>query len=224
MHMMINENPIISISLIEDNRYVRFGMEELINSIPEFALAGSFENCEKAFETSAIEESDVVLMDIGLPGMSGIEGVKYISKNYPDVIVLMCTIHSDDQKIFDAICAGAVGYLLKEISADELIRAIKDSRSGGSPMSPNIARKVISYFQKSKTSIYETSNDLTEREIQVLKKMAEGKSYSMISNELFLSIDGVRYHIRHIYEKLHVHSRGEAVAKGFKNGLIFPKT
>jgi DNA-binding NarL/FixJ family response regulator len=221
---MRSENTIISISLIEDNRYVRLGMEALIKSIPEFLLVGSFENCEKAFETSAIEESDVVLMDIGLPGMSGIDGVKYISKNYPDVIVLMCTIHSDDQKIFDAICAGAVGYLLKEISADELIKAIKDSRSGGSPMSPNIARKVISYFQKSKTSIFETSNDLTDRELQVLKKMAEGKSYSIIANELFLSIDGVRYHIRHIYEKLHVNSRGAAVAKGFKNGLIFPKT
>ncbi|MDI6803521.1 MAG: response regulator transcription factor [Bacteroidota bacterium] len=221
---MNNGNTIISISLIEDNRYVRFGMEELINSIPEFSLTGSFENCEKAFETSAIEESDVVLMDIGLPGMSGIEGVKYISKKYPDVIVLMCTIHSDDQKIFDAICAGAVGYLLKEISADELIKAIKDSRSGGSPMSPNIARKVISFFQKSRTSSADKMNELTEREIHVLKKMSEGKSYSLIANELFLSIDGVRYHIRHIYEKLHVNSRGEAVAKGLKNGLIFPQT
>ncbi len=214
----------ISISLIEDNRYVRLGMESLIKSIPEFLLVGSFESCEKAFETSAIEESDVVLMDIGLPGMSGIEGVKYISKNFPDVIVLMCTIHNDNQKIFEAICAGAVGYLLKEISADELVKAIKDSRSGGSPMSPNIARKVISFFQKSKASNYETSDDLTEREIQVLKKMAEGKSYAMIANELFLSIDGVRYHIRHIYEKLQVNSRGAAVAKGFKNGLIFPET
>lgn len=221
---MIKEDPIISISLIEDNRYVRFGMEELINSIPEFTLAGSFESCEKAFATSAIEESDVVLMDIGLPGMSGIEGVKYISKNYPDVTVLMCTIHNDDQKIFDAICAGAVGYLLKEISADELTKAIKESMSGGSPMSPNIARKVISFFHKSITQSSEKLNELTEREIQVLKKMAEGKSYSMIANELFLSIDGVRYHIRHIYEKLQVHSRGEAVAKGFTSGLIFPKT
>lgn len=221
---MKDENTTISISLIEDNRYVRFGMEKLISSIPEFMLVGSFESCEQAFATSAVEESDVVLMDIGLPGMSGIDGVKYISKNYRDVIVLMCTIHSDDQKIFDAICAGAVGYLLKEISADELIKAIKDSRSGGSPMSPNIARKVISFFQKSKTATSENSDDLTEREIQVLKKMAEGKSYSLIANELFLSIDGVRYHIRHIYEKLHVNSRGQAVAKGFKNGLIFPKT
>lgn len=220
---MHDENTIISISIIEDNRYVRLGMESLIKSIPDFLLVGSFESCEKAFATSAIEESDVVLMDIGLPGMSGIEGVKYISKNYPEVIVLMCTIHNDDQKIFDAICAGATGYLLKEISADELIKAIKESRSGGSPMSPNIARKVISFFQKSKTSVFETSNDLTEREIQVLKKMSEGKSYSLIANELFLSIDGVRYHIRHIYEKLHVNSRGQAVAKGFKNGLIFPQ-
>ncbi len=217
-------NTIISISLIEDNRYVRLGMEALIKSIPEFLLAGSFESCENAFATSAIEESDVVLMDIGLPGMSGIEGVKYISKNYHDVVVLMCTIHDDDQKIFDAICAGAVGYLLKEISADELMKAIKDSRSGGSPMSPNIARKVISFFQTSRTSNAEKLDELTKRETHVLKKMSEGKSYSLIANELFLSIDGVRYHIRHIYEKLHVNSRGEAVAKGFKNRLIFPQT
>lgn len=219
---MDDENTIISISIIEDNRYVRLGMESLIKSIPDFLLVGSFESCEKAFATSAIEESDVVLMDIGLPGMSGIEGVKYISKNYPDATVLMCTIHNDDQKIFDAICAGATGYLLKEISADELIKAIKESRSGGSPMSPNIARKVISFFQKSSFPNTEKANKLTERELQVLKKMAEGKSYAMISNELFLSIDGVRYHIRHIYEKMHVNSRGAAVAKGFKNGLIFP--
>ena len=134
----------------------------------------------------------------------------------------MTTIHDDDQTVFDAICGGAVGYLVKQINVEELAKAIGEAMEGGSPMSPNIARKVISTFQRQapkKDSEYE---ELTQTEESVLKHLAEGKSYASIADEMFLSGDGVRYHIRHIYEKLHVKSRGEAVAEGLKKRLFPP--
>ena len=212
----------INISIIEDNRFVRGGWEAVLNEVPDFLLLGSYENCEQAFRSDEIGQSDVILMDIGLPGMSGIEGARYIKERFPMCAVIMCTVYDDDQKVFDAVCAGAVGYLLKKTPPEELIRAIKDAASGGSPMTPNIARKILASFQKTPQKPPHEEDALTERELQVLNQMALGKSYASISNDLFLSVDGVRYHIRHIYEKLQVHSRGEAIAQGLKSHLIQP--
>lgn len=161
-------------------------------------------------------------MDIGLPGMSGIDGVRYLAEKYPDIAIIICTVYDDDDKIFEAICAGAIGYLLKKIQPEELIQAIQEAASGGSPMTPNIARKVITSFQTSSTANVKTEDTLTDPEKEVLLQLARGKSYTAIGKELFLSVDGVRYHIRHIYEKLQVHSRAEAVAKGLQNRIIFP--
>jgi len=215
----IDSSKPVNVVIVEDNRFIRSGWEITINNEPDFKLAGSFETFEDAFKSDTIEMANIVLMDIGLPGISGIEGVKYLKEKYPGIIIVMCTVHDDDEKIFDALCAGAIGYLLKKTTPELLIKSLKEALNGGSPMTPTVARKVISSFQKPKT---EDSVILTEREQQILDLMSHGKSYSAIADEIYLSIDVVYSHIRHIYEKLQVHSRSEAVAEGLKKKLIKP--
>ena len=210
---------VIGISIIEDNHYLRAGWEAALKSVPDFMVIGAYSSCEEAFRSTDIGDSDVVLMDIGLPGMSGIEGVKYLTGRFPQASTIICTVYDDDQKVFEALCAGAVGYLLKKIDAPELIKAIRDAAAGGSPMSPNIARKVIATFHKTPVK---TAEQLTEGESEVLHLLAQGKSYAAIAGEVHLSLDGVRTRIRRIYEKLHVHTRSEAVAKGLSQRLIPP--
>jgi DNA-binding NarL/FixJ family response regulator len=218
-----NENSIIKIMIVEDNRFIRSGWEAVIQANKNFNLIGSFPDCETAFNSDIPKKTDLVLMDIGLPGMSGIDGVKYLKEKYPDIIIVMCTVHDDSEEIFQAICAGAVGYLTKKTSPDELIKSLIEAYNGGSPMTPSVARKVISSFQNVKVSENENIiSELTERERQILNLMGQGKSYNTIADEVCLSVDGVYYHIRHIYEKLHVHSRAEAVAQGIKKRLIAP--
>ena len=217
-----SSDQIITISIIEDNRYVRTGWQAVLQNVPNFEVVGLFESCEAAFAAEEIGISDVVIMDIGLPGMSGIEGVKVITEKYPDTAIIMCTVYDDDEKIFEALCSGAIGYLLKKIQPQELIHAIQDAAAGGSPMTPNIARKVIKSFQGATDTSRRKEEQLSEREKEILHLLSQGKSYAAIGKELFLSVDGVRYHIRHFYEKLQVHSRAEAVAKGLQNHIIQP--
>lgn len=216
-----NENPIIKIMIVEDNRFTRSGWEAVIQANKSFDLIGSFPDCESAFSTEVPAKTNIVLMDIGLPGMNGIEGVKFLKEKFPEILIVMCTVHEDSEEIFQAICAGAVGYLTKRTSPLDLIASLLDAYNGGSPMTPSVARKVISSFQNIKlgedTKIISVLN---EREELILNLMAQGKSYNTIADEICLSIDGVYYHIRHIYEKLHVHSRAEAVAKALKNRII----
>ncbi len=209
----------IGVSIIEDNHFLRTGWLAALQTVPDFVVIGAHASCEEALQSPDISEVDVVLMDIGLPGMSGIEGVKYLAEHFPSVATIICTVYDDDQKIFDALCAGAVGYLLKEIEAPELIKAIRDAAAGGSPMTPNIARKVIATFHKTPAR---TTEPLTAGESEVLHLLAQGKSYAAIAGEVHLSLDGVRTRIRRIYEKLHVHTRSEAVAKGLSQRLIQP--
>jgi len=214
---------IIKILLIEDNKFIRSGWEIALSNEADFEIIGSYRSCESAFKNKSIENADLVLMDIGLPGMSGIEGVKYLKEKFPEQIIVMCTVHDDDEKVFNAICAGAVGYLLKKTSPDELVSALRDAYNGGSPMTPSVARKVIASFQKIQLKSFTGDKiKLTEREEQILILMAQGKPYTEIAEIIFLSLDGVYYHIRHIYEKLHVHTRAEAIAKSLKNRLIQP--
>ncbi len=214
-------NKIYHVSIIEDNHYLREGYKAILEEEPDFTVLGDYESCEKAFDAKEFVDSDVVLMDIELPGMSGIDGVKCIKQQYPQMSIIMTTIHDDDQNVFDAICAGAIGYLVKMISGEDLVKAIREAFAGGSPMTPNIARKIISAFQKIPKKVADY-DELTDLEQTVLGHLAEGKSYAAIGKIMFLSIDGVRYHLRHIYEKLHVKTRAEAVAKGLKDHLIPP--
>jgi len=218
-----NEDSIIKLMIIEDNRFTRIGWEAVIQANKNFNLVGSFSDCESAFGSDVPQTADVVLMDIGLPGISGIEGVKYLKEKFHDILIVMCTVHEDSEEIFQAICAGAVGYLTKRTSPEELIKSLIEAYNGGSPMTPSVARKVIGSFQNVKAFDDENKiSELNEREEQILNLMAQGKSYNAIADEVYLSIDGVYYHIRHIYEKLHVHSRAEAVAQGIKKRLIAP--
>lgn len=209
----------ISLVIIEDNTFIRKGWEAVLSAEPDIVIQGAFGSCEEAFKSDIFEDVNTVLMDIGLPGMSGIEGTTYLKQKYPSLIIIMCTVHDEDEKVFDAVCSGAVGYLLKKTSPAELIKALHEAHKGGSPMTPSIARKVILSFQQQPKG-----EELTEKEKQILTLMGQGLSYTSIAESMFLSVDGVYYHIRHIYEKLHVHSRGEAVAQGLKRRIIrFPK-
>ncbi|HEX3072958.1 MAG TPA: response regulator transcription factor, partial [Ignavibacteriales bacterium] len=158
---------------------------------------------------------------IGLPGISGIEGIKKAKAIDPDANILMLTIYEDNNMIFDALCAGACGYLVKKTPPIKLLEAIKEAHEGGSPMSSNIAKKVITVFTQSYSKPSLSSEDeLTIREKEVLTGLAEGSNYQEIANALFISIDTVRHHIRNIYRKLHVHSQSEAVAKALRKGII----
>lgn len=209
----------IKISIIEDNKYMREGWETILDFEPDLCVISTYGSCEEALEDNQLGKSDVLLLDIELPGMHGTDGVKVIKEKYPDIITLMVTMHDENEKIFKALRNGAVGYLLKKTSPSELIDAIKIAVNGGSPMSPNIARKVISSFQKNQ----EFDIHLTEAERNILTELAAGLSYKAISTKVFLSVDGVRYHIRNIYKKLEAKNRAEAVAKGISYDLIQSK-
>jgi len=211
---------VIRIAIIEDNRYVREAWSASLALTPDFVLVAAYRDCETAFKAPEFSDADIVLMDIGLPGMSGIDGVAYVTTQHPEMSVIMCTVYEEDEKIFNALCAGAIGYLLKEIEPDELVRAIRVAADGGSPMTPRIARKVIAHFQRPVRK--DSENELTEREREVLVLLGQGKSYAAIAEQLYLSVDGVGGRIRKIYEKLQAHSRGEAVAKGLAKRLINP--
>jgi len=164
---------------------------------------------------------DVALMDIGLPGMSGIEGIAKAKKLKPDLNILMLTVYEDSQSVFKALCAGACGFLVKKTPPSRLLDAIKDAYEGGSPMSSLIARQVINVFRQTQgKSASEEESDLTNREIEVITSLSDGNNYQEIADRLFISVDTVRHHIRNIYRKLHVHSQSEAVAKAIRKGLI----
>lgn len=208
----------VRITLIEDNIYARTAWETTLSTIEDFVVVGSFSSCEEAIEKDVIKKTDVILLDIGLKGVSGIKGAEMLSNINPKVLIIMISIQDDDKSIFGSLQAGAIGYLHKSVSPEELIEAIRLAVKGGSPMTPQIARRVLKSFHKFKPM--HEDDMLTEKEQTILNLLAEGKSYKKIADEIFLSVDGVKYHIRSIYEKLHVHSRAEAVSKGQKLRIL----
>lgn len=211
----------IKVIIVEDNDTIRDGLSALINGTDNYKCVGAFEDCETFLKNFVKLQADVILMDIGLPGISGIEGIKKAKAIDPEANILMLTIYEDNNMIFDALCAGACGYLVKKTPPIKLLEAIKEAHEGGSPMSSNIAKKVITVFTQSYSKPSLSSEDeLTIREKEVLAGLAEGSNYQEIANALFISIDTVRHHIRNIYRKLHVHSQSEAVAKALRKGII----
>jgi DNA-binding NarL/FixJ family response regulator len=211
----------VNVAIIEDNNTIREGLAALINGTTDYQCIGAFPECETFLEKLPDLNVDVALMDIQLPGISGIEGVKEAKKIDPDINILMLTIYEESNVVFEALCAGACGYLVKKTPPSRLLDAIREVHEGGSPMSSHIARQVINVFQEMKTPKQDESEYmLSERETQVLFFLGEGNNYQEIANELFISVDTVRHHIRNIYKKLHVHSQSEAVAKAIRKGLI----
>jgi DNA-binding NarL/FixJ family response regulator len=211
----------INVAIVEDNDTIREGLAALINGTPGYSCVGAFGDCESFLLKLATIKVDVALMDIGLPGMNGIEGVTKAKEIKPGLNILMLTVYEESQVVFKALCAGACGYLVKKTPPLRLLESIKDAYEGGSPMSSQIARQVITVFQQT-SSFKNDKNDseLSEREHEVLAFLGEGNNYNEIANRLFISVDTVRHHIRNIYKKLHVHSQSEAVAKAIRKGLI----
>jgi len=211
----------INVAIVEDNNTIREGLAALINGTNDYSCVGSFPDCEKFLTNLPKTNIDVVLMDIGLPGVNGIEGVKRAKQINPDLNILMLTVYEESNVVFEALCAGACGYLVKKTPPSRLLEAIKDIYEGGSPMSSHIARQIISVFHQKKTfNEHHPISDLTQREKEVLTLLADGNNYQEIADKIFISVDTVRHHIRNIYRKLHAHSQSEAVAKAIRKGLI----
>ncbi len=210
----------IKIIIVEDNKTIREGLTVLTNATDGLKCVKNYSNCEDMLEDLKQVNPDLILMDIGLPGMSGIEGIKKAKLILPDILMLILSVYEDDDNIFDALCAGACGYLIKKTPPARLIEAINEAYNGGSPMSANIARKVVSYFNKNVQRSADSDNNLSEREIEILTNLSKGNSYKMIADTVCISLDTVRYYIRNIYKKLHVHSQSAAVATALRKGWI----
>jgi len=211
----------INVAIVEDNTTIREGLAALINGTEGYNCVGAFGDVESFLPKVNILDINVVLMDIGLPGMNGIEGVKNAVVKDPDLSVLMLTVYEESEFVFDALCAGACGYLVKKTPPTRLLEAIKDANDGGSPMSSRIARQVITAFKEGKNVLSEEKDfNLTDREVSVLNLLADGFNYQEIAETLYISVDTVRHHIRNIYKKLHVHSQSEAVAKAIRKKII----
>lgn len=208
----------IRVALVEDLTATREGLCILIGGAPGFAICGQYSSMEEAIDGICANPPDVLLADIGLPGMSGIEGVRRIHESMPALPILMLTVHGDNDNVFSAVCAGACGYLLKETAPSRLLESIRELYEGGAPMSPGIARKVVQMFQKAPPPPDDLQ--LSTRQLEILRMLAEGHSYKICAATLDIGIDTVRSHVRKIYERLHVHSRSEAVWKALEAGLL----
>jgi len=208
----------IKVTIIEDHPDFREGLAYLLNATEGFECIDVFGSAEEAVQNIS-EQTEVVLQDIGLPGISGIESVALLKKKLPDIKIIMLTVFDDDDNILKAIIAGADGYLLKKTSPQKILSALQEALTDGSPMTPSIAKKVIELFRNyvpKKTEEF----SLSKRESEVLELIVNGSNNKEVSEKLFISIETVRNHIRHIYEKLHVHSKSEAVVKAIREGLV----
>lgn len=209
----------IKVAVIEDRREIRDGLAALINGTEGYSCTGTFRSMEHALAGIGASLPDVVLVDIGLPGMSGIEGTRLLKERYPALQFLVLTIYDDDERVFDALCAGACGYLLKRTAPARLLESLKELSEGGAPMSPEVARRVIRLFQEIRPSKH-ADHQLTPHQIRLLKFLADGHNYKTAAAELGVTVDTIAFHLRHIYEKLQVHSKSEAVAKALRDRII----
>ena len=210
---------IIKVAIVEDRREIREGLAMLIGGTEGFYCAGSYRSAEEALDKIEHHQPDVVLMDIGLPGMSGIQALQILKERYPNILLLMLTVYDDDERIFDAMCAGASGYLLKKTPPAKLLESLSEAVAGGAPMSPEVARRVITLFREIRPPDRATY-DLTPHETRLLKLFVEGHNYKTAAAELGVTVHTVSFHLRSIYDKLQVHSKSEAVAKALQNRLI----
>ncbi len=209
----------IRVAVVEDRPELRSLLQSLLDSEPGFACAGTYGSMEAALAQLRQTEVDVALIDIGLPGMSGIEGIRLLRQRFPSLPMLVLTIYHDNERIFEALCAGACGYLLKNTPPERLIEALREAKDGGSPMTPEVARKVVTLFREFRPPP-RADYELTPHEQRILKLLVEGHSYKTAAAELEITPHTVSFHLRRIYEKLEVHSKSEAVAKALRERLL----
>lgn len=209
----------IRVSVFDDNNALRDSLYYLISGTPGFAIAGIYPDCSQVLENLKQEPADVILMDIDMPGLNGIEATALIKSHLPDVNVLILTSYDDSAKIFDALHSGATGYLLKKTTPAKIMDAITEVSQGGAPMNASIARKVLEFFSEKK-NVTENGYELSSREKDVLSCLVRGDSYKMIASHCFISMGTVCTHISNIYKKLHVNSKSEAVAKAIRERLV----
>jgi DNA-binding NarL/FixJ family response regulator len=210
---------VIKVTIIEDRREIREALTMLINGTEGFRCSGAYRTMEEALDKIKGALPDVVLSDIGLPGMSGIEGIRILKERYPDLLLLMLSVYEDDERIFDALCAGACGYLLKRTSPARLIDCLKEAVQGGAPMSPEVARRVVALFRDIRPT-ERADYQLTPHETRLLKLLVEGYNYKTAAAELGVSFHTIHFHMRNIYDKLQVHSKSEAVAKALRDRIV----
>jgi len=207
------------VGIVEDQQELREGLATLISGSENYDCSASFRTMEEALANLGTAVPDVMLIDIGLPGMSGIEGMRILRDRYPNLLLLMLTVYHDDERIVEAICAGACGYLLKNTPSGKLLEALKEAVAGGAPMSPEVARRVMTLFRESPPP-KKVNYHLTPHESRLLKMLVEGHNYKTAAANLGISINTVSFHMRRIYEKLQVHSKSEAVAKALRDRII----
>lgn len=209
----------VRVAIVEDHREFRDYLAALINGTEGLRCTGSFRSVEEALERISVDVPDVVLIDIGLPGMSGIEGIGLLKQRHPKMLMLTLTVYDDDERIFDALCAGASGYLLKKTQPARLVESVKEAAQGGAPMSPEVARRVIRLFREIRPP-QRADYDLTPHEVRILKLLVEGHNYKTAAAKLGVTPTTINFHLQNIYQKLQVHSKTEAVAKALRNRLI----
>jgi DNA-binding NarL/FixJ family response regulator len=207
------------VALVEDQRDIREGLALLIGGTEGYRCTGSYWSMEEALPAIAAKPPDVVLVDLGLPGMSGIEGIQKLKQLHPSLSLLVLTVYDDDERIFHALCAGASGYLLKKTPPARLLESLNDAAAGGAPMSPEVARRVVSLFREFRPPEH-ADHDLTPHELRLLKLLVEGCSYKTAATQLGVTPKTVSFHLQKIYEKLQVHSKSQAVAKALRDGLV----
>jgi DNA-binding NarL/FixJ family response regulator len=210
----------IKVAVFDDNKPRRELLQMLLNSTTGMECTGAFEDCRNVIKNILDNVPDVVLMDIDMPHVNGIEGLQLIRKQFPQIKILMQTVFEDDDKIFSAICAGADGYILKKTPPAKLIDAINEVVSGGAPMTPTVARQVLQLFNNKNKKSAAVDFNLTDREQEILSMLVQGLSYKMIAEKCNVSYSTVNTHITHIYEKLHVKSGTEAVAKAIEQKIV----
>ena len=209
----------VKVAIVEDQREIRECLALLVNGTDGYTCSGSYRSMEEAIEKIPRQVPDVLLSDIGLPGMSGIDGVRRLKELHPGLLVLMLTVYDDDERIFDAMCAGACGYLLKKTPPARLLASLEEVVAGGAPMSPEVARRVIALFREIRPPD-RADYHLTPHETRLLKLFVEGHNYKTAAAELKVSVNTINFHVRSIYDKLQVHSRSEAVVKALLNRLV----
>ena len=210
----------IRVAIFDDNTQLRESLFDLVDASEGFICVGAFPNCENVLQNVKDTKPDVILMDIEMPVVSGIDAVILVKEKFPDVKILMQTIFEDDEKVFQSICNGAEGYILKNTAPGEILSSLKEIYEGGAPMTPAIATKVLRMFKNNLSAKKDESFNLSIREKEILKHLVEGLSYKMIADACFISLETVSGHMKNIYKKLQVHSKGEAVAKAIKGNIV----